>query len=140
MDDDLAGMVAYNGAPTACNNYTFYERSCVIGYNLDHLYESDKSVEECADICNTHDDCMAFEYGMNHAGYADGPFPERECRPQSRNEVARLSLCGYNLNLYVKQFSHGICLDLACTTCVSGTSRTATLGAWSVPRAYTHRI
>lgn len=51
--------------------YTLKAEFCVRGHNLAR-YE-DKARAECASLCDSSSECLAFEYGMNYGGRPYGP-------------------------------------------------------------------
>jgi len=85
--------------PSNPSGYQYYDRACVSGFNMVHLYASGVSVGQCAEICNSNIQCLGFEYGVDYpgrSGYSVGT-----CRPQSGNTLN--DGCGTaSLDLYLK--------------------------------------
>jgi len=81
-------------------DYTHYTPGCVSGNNISSI--SDKTVDECKTICDGMDDCLAFEYGVDHGGSAT--LHKNQCRPQSSHYDADENCDGshYNLDVYDK--------------------------------------
>jgi len=78
--------------------YDHVKQGCVNGANL--VKHDDKSVEECADLCDKRDDCVAFEYGVNYGG--SGRYKARDCQLQSSDDYKGCSGIHHNLDLYIK--------------------------------------
>lgn len=79
--------------------YEKHAKRCVYGNNI--IRYADKSVSECAELCNANDDCLAFEYGVNYHG-TSGDYKARDCQLQSSANYADCSGSAYNLDLYIK--------------------------------------
>jgi len=80
------------------DGYTHYTETCVSGANI-VLYK-DRSVQECADLCDSNSECFGFEYGINYAPSAS--YEPRDCQLQSS---AAYQSCGgtkYNLDFFLK--------------------------------------
>merc|ERR1712154_192037 len=80
---------------TVPRGYTCKPGHCIDNENID-LYKN-KSVTECAEICNRDDNCRGFEYGVD---YGTGVYEARDCQPQSTaigfkpcTDKANLDLC-----------------------------------------------
>lgn len=78
--------------------YVHRPEACVFGANI--LMRQDMSVDECAEQCEQHPDCVAFEYGVNHGGEMYKP---RDCQLQSSAAYEGCDGARYNLDLYIKQ-------------------------------------
>ena len=72
---------------------------CVVGNNI--ILHHDKSVSECAALCNGHNDCVAFEYGVNYGGTI-GNYSPRDCQLQNSADYEGCNGEDYNLDLYIK--------------------------------------
>jgi hypothetical protein len=78
--------------------------ACVSGHNIQ--LHSDKSVEECKDICAANPQCKSFEYGVPHGG-SDTQNKPRFCRPQTSADSTGCPGAHYNSDLYVRQECSG---------------------------------
>jgi len=85
--------------PTIPTGYEHINKGCVHGSNI-VLYRQ-KSVSECAALCDQNDDCFAFEYGVNHGGAHTG-YSSRDCQLQSSADYKGCAGKYYNLDLYIK--------------------------------------
>ena len=90
------------------DGYKKYSRTCVSDHNLGNRYR-DISVNDCAELCNERDDCVAFEVYEDHDGDGwDGldNFVEGDCQLNSNYDPGDITSCPgerYNMNLYVKE-------------------------------------
>lgn len=83
----------------AVHNYTYVPKGCVNGCNMQKY--PDKSVDECAAICDADLNCKAFEYGAAYGGAGD--YKPRDCQPQSCANSAGCDGTIHNLDLYIKK-------------------------------------
>jgi hypothetical protein len=74
--------------------------ACVSGHNI-HIH-SNKTVEECKEICAADPQCKSFEYGVPHGG-AETYIKTRDCRPQSSADSTGCDGAYYNSDLYIRQ-------------------------------------
>lgn len=78
--------------------YVHRAEACVSGANI--VLHKDTSVDDCAQHCEQHPECVAFEYGVNHGGSGYEP---RDCQLQSSAAYQGCDGARYNLDLYIKQ-------------------------------------
>merc|ERR1719510_2054524 len=78
--------------------YEHVYQGCVNGANL--VKYTDKSVMECARLCDARDDCHAFEYGVAHGG--SGSYKAKDCQLQSSAKFENCDGAHHNLDLYIK--------------------------------------
>merc|ERR1719510_2935203 len=78
--------------------YEHVYQGCVNGANL--VKYTDKSVMECARLCDARDDCHAFEYGVAHGG--SGSYKAKDCQLQSSAKLENCDGAHHNLDLYIK--------------------------------------
>jgi len=83
--------------PTKLDGYQHMAKACVNGYNI--VKYADKSLTECANLCNSIDNCLGFEYGVDHGGIYDRYNP-RDCQPQSSSNTAGCPGVDWNLDFY----------------------------------------
>ena len=94
--------------PGVSNFYTLVPKGCVNGKNIS--FTSDQTVQECAQLCDADDECLAFEYGVSHGekrrgrggSHKKSKFKPGDCQ---LNFSAKSKGCDgglYNLDLYVK--------------------------------------
>jgi len=81
---------------TTSSSYERYAESCVHGENIEK--HSNKSVLECAAICDNIPNCMGFEYGVDYGG--EGNYVPGDCQPQSSNDITGCDGKYYNLDFY----------------------------------------
>jgi len=81
----------------ALDGYQHMAKACVNGYNI--VKYADKSITECANLCNSIDNCLGFEYGVDHGGIYDRYNP-RDCQPQSSSNTAGCPGVDWNLDFY----------------------------------------
>ena len=87
----LSFKLAVHESEVFCPRYSHKPQACVTGKNLPT--HADKTVAECADICDENSSCEAFEFPSNtEVGL---------CRPQSSANDAGCDGVHYNLDLYV---------------------------------------
>jgi len=91
----------------ALPGYSHIAPGCVKGQNI-QLY-ADKTVDECAVLCNALDECLAFEYGVDYGGSGQlqtwgygVDYVVRDCQLQSGTDTAGCDGSFNNLDLYVK--------------------------------------
>jgi len=72
-------------------------KACVNGYNI--VRYADKSITECADLCDTIYNCLGFEYGVDH-GIVTDRYNPRDCQPQSSSNTAGCNGVYWNLDFY----------------------------------------
>lgn len=94
-----AEQVAHGSGKKAAPTYTRIVGGCVNGYNI--VKYADKSIDECAEICDQLDTCVAFEYGVAYGG--DGVYTPRDCQPQSASDTAGCDGYYHNLDIYIKE-------------------------------------
>jgi len=98
--------------------YVHHERACISGANDLDLHEYGVSVARCAEICDSSQQCLAFEYGVDYSGQSGVEVGEcirsgveagpcirvGECRPQSQTtQIHDEAHCeARNLDLYIK--------------------------------------
>ena len=103
----IIGVYIYYYYYSEPDGYKKYSRACVNGHNIDNRRYRNKSVRECAKLCDERDECLAFEIYEDHdgSGYdgGGGEFEEGDC--QLNSSTNRFDCPGetYNLNLYVKE-------------------------------------
>ena len=85
---------------SAISSYTHLPMACVENHNI-QLYK-DKSVAECAAICDATPSCLAFEYGVDYGGGSD-KYEPRDCQPQNSADSSGCRAEYWNLDLYVKE-------------------------------------
>lgn len=68
----------------AGNKYVQHKAACVNGCNL--LLFRGKTVPECMRLCDQHEQCLGFEYGVA-LGERDGGYAPGSCQLQSCGEV-----------------------------------------------------
>jgi len=90
-------------------------KACVLGNNI-QIY-TDKSINQCANLCNNDANCRAFEYGVNYGG-SRRTYRPLECRTQSSAGFAGCDGEDNNLDLYIKTTPVGY--DYRPQACVSG--------------------
>jgi len=78
-------------------SYTRHSMSCVSGHNI--AKHADKSLEDCAAICDGIPNSVGFEYGVQYGG---GPFQPRDCICQDSGDYSGCLGGSYNLDLYIK--------------------------------------
>uniref|UniRef100_A0A7S1B9H0 subtilisin n=2 Tax=Corethron hystrix TaxID=216773 RepID=A0A7S1B9H0_9STRA len=84
-------------APTNGNaNYVKIAKGCVNGKNI-KLYKN-KSVRECASICDNTPTCKGFEYGVAYGGR--GRYVPGDCQPQSSSDTRNCNGGYHNLDFY----------------------------------------
>jgi len=64
---------------------------------------SDKTVEECADICNADSLCLGFEYGVAYGG--SGRYETGDCQKSSSTNLDGCDGAYHNLDFYTKTTS-----------------------------------
>lgn len=82
------------------NDHVVYARivkGCAHGSNI--ILHKNKSVRECADICDSLPTCRGFEYYFDHGGTL-GTYEPGDCQPQSSRATAACPGGAYNLDLY----------------------------------------
>ena len=83
--------------------YSKFSKSCVSGHNL--IKYTDKSVDECKELCSGHVNCLAFEYGVAHGG-GGVKYNPRDCQLQDATDPDGCDGAHLNLDLYVKGSLH----------------------------------
>jgi len=73
--------------------YKYMAKACVSGNNI-ALY-TNKSVTECADLCDTIDNCFGFNYRGSSTIYKP-----RNCQPKSNSNIDGCNAVLYNLDFY----------------------------------------
>jgi len=71
-------------------------KGCVSGANLQK--HANKTIKQCAEICNADDDCDAFEYGVPYGG--GGSYKAFDCQPQSLNPYVPAGAAARGFRLY----------------------------------------
>jgi len=77
--------------------YTKHAGACVRGHNI--VKHTDKSLEECAAICDGTSGSVAFEYGVQYGGH---PYQPRDCLCQDAGDSSNCLGNQVNLDLYIK--------------------------------------
>jgi len=77
--------------------YKLFKGGCVYGKNLKSY--SDKSITECAELCDKEPNSVAFEYGVDYGGSA---YKAGDCVCQISADSTNCPGEKYNLDLYVK--------------------------------------
>jgi len=108
--DPYYTMIVAN-SPSA--DYLHIAMGCVGGHNI-HKY-TQRTVDQCAIICDANPECLAFEYGVSHGG-GSSVYDAGDCQPQSSADYQGCDGAYHNLDLYVKQFTY----EHFAQTCVSG--------------------
>jgi len=116
------GGGSWSRAPGDLAHYQFFEDFCVGGHNL-KSYPDPMTAEECAELCDTYDDCLGFEFGGDNPEINPDNFPGR-CRLQ---DCANYENCAgvHNLHFYSKCDScfpncpFGLCSSTTGTRCNS---------------------
>ena len=65
---------------------------------------TDKSVDECKELCSQHCKCLAFEYGVAYGG--GGVYKPKDCQLQDSSAKEGCDGTYHNLDLYVKGSWH----------------------------------
>jgi len=91
-----SGLVAPPSGPIP-SGYVLMRQGCVFGMNIG-VYK-DKSVTECAALCNQNDDCISFEYGVFYGNYDSGLDP-RDCQLNSSANFAECD--GSKSNMHIE--------------------------------------
>merc|ERR1719222_286650 len=77
-------------------NYVHMAKGCVNGRNI-KLYKN-KSVKECAIICDNTPTCKGFEYGVAYGGR--GRYVPGDCQPQYSSDTRNCNGGYHNLDFY----------------------------------------
>ena len=80
------------------DKYEQIVKGCVSGHNI-FLYPN-KSVNECAAICDHIIGCQGFEYGVAYGG--SGSYKPHDCQLQSSSNTAGCNGGYHNLDFYKK--------------------------------------
>ena len=99
VDDTAVETAAEPIVESAASHYTLVPKGCVKGKNISLI--PNKTVEECAALCDADDKCLAFEYGVSYGG-SHTKFKPGDCHQQSGNNPAGCDGGYYNLDLYIK--------------------------------------
>merc|ERR1712032_1469541 len=63
---------------------------------------TDSTVEECAELCEQHDACVAFEFGVDYGAEQGGNVESTgDCHMQDSDDSEGCNGCTYNNDLYV---------------------------------------
>eukprot|EP01050_Picozoa_sp_SAG11_P003404 SAG11_NODE_191_length_12943_cov_3.853706_13_plen_439_part_00 len=114
------------------HGYVRYARACVAdAHGLgstqsrdDLVLQPRQSVQQCSVLCDADPSCLAFEYGVEYGGLGGGAVGN--CWLQTRADAEGCDGAYYNLDLYVKDATHGV-YDVAmenryrCQSCPAGT-------------------
>ena len=79
--------------------YEHFPKACVSHHNIES-YDG-KSVDECASLCYAHENCVAFEYGVDHGGSKIKP--DGHCSLQSSSDRSGCDGLDWNYDLYIKK-------------------------------------
>ena len=101
------------GASRCCNSqdycesksssYSHMPRSCVDGHNIKKYTQ--KTVAECAQICDSTEGCAGFEYGVSYGG--SGRYRPGDCQPNSIADTTGCDGAHHNLDFYSASGSGG---------------------------------
>jgi len=72
-------------------------KTCVKDHNL--ILHPDRTVDECATLCNNKNGCEGFEYGVAHDG-CGGKYKSRDCQLKSSSNTTDCNGEYYNLDFY----------------------------------------
>jgi hypothetical protein len=87
------------------NGYYRVYKGCVHGNNI--VKYTSKSVDDCIRLCNSRNDCLGFEYGVNYGG--SGTYRARDCQLQRSANWKGCDGGHHNLDFYIR-----------CKSCNSG--------------------
>merc|ERR1712183_81259 len=74
---------------------------CVMGHNINPK-RTDFSLQECADLCDSTNECVAFEFGVDYGADPGGSVESaRDCHMQSSDDSEGCNGCTYNNDLYI---------------------------------------
>ena len=80
-------------------DYTHFPKSCVAGHKISS--HSNKSLNECTQLCNDDKDCRIFQYGVAHGG-DKGNIQPRDCILKSSNNRQFCDGEAWNVDTYEK--------------------------------------
>jgi len=95
----LSDRSQYSLLAVVPGGYQYRPQACVLSSNIQ--LHGDKSIQECAKLCNDDAECSAFEYGVNHGG-SDKKYKPRDCQLQSSSRFGGCDGKDLNLDLYIK--------------------------------------
>ena len=86
-------------APLGTNSYIWAgPGTCVSGRNIQLI--PDSTMSDCIALCEAHEDCKGFEFGVDHGG--DGSYSANDCHLQSGTNTAGCDGFHHNLDFYTQ--------------------------------------